>query len=270
MSSREMLIRHVSRWTILFEPLKCMHLLYLTTYKGQGPCIQCATLVYLCIRMKMLVVRWNLNEMHLFQESQASYIPNWLEYHRKPVTMILRLYSSIILVWDFCIILVFFTMQMLRSLYQMIRLPKRKSVAGEIVAVSVRGEGEALDHPNGDSLNQFHPADIRHQSWRGTWLGDSAGRIGCQGGLCWYQLHGKRHASEVHQRQWLHCPCIRMWSDEQERHHPDDECHREAVRSHHHVLPLLWSSQSKVTRHRTTANSDHAESECHLTLLGTY
>ncbi|XP_065095575.1 17-beta-hydroxysteroid dehydrogenase 13-like isoform X2 [Ochlerotatus camptorhynchus] len=85
-------------------------------------------------------------EMIIRHESQASYIPNWLECHRKPVTMILRLYSSVILVWDFCIIVVFFTMQMLRSLYQMIRLPKRKSVAGEIVAIfgTSRGVGRDL------------------------------------------------------------------------------------------------------------------------------
>ncbi|XP_062565953.1 17-beta-hydroxysteroid dehydrogenase 13-like isoform X3 [Armigeres subalbatus] len=82
----------------------------------------------------------------ILQDSQASYIPNWLECHRKPVIMILRLYSSLILLWDFFIILVYFAMQLLRSLYQMVRPPKRKPVAGEIVAIfgSSRGIGRDL------------------------------------------------------------------------------------------------------------------------------
>ncbi|XP_053696560.1 17-beta-hydroxysteroid dehydrogenase 13-like isoform X1 [Sabethes cyaneus] len=79
-------------------------------------------------------------------ESQASYIPTWLECHRKPVSMILRLYSSFILFWDFCIILVYFALQLVRSLYQMVRPPRRKSVAGEIVAIfgTSRGVGRDL------------------------------------------------------------------------------------------------------------------------------
>ncbi|EDS28566.1 short-chain dehydrogenase [Culex quinquefasciatus] len=72
-------------------------------------------------------------------DSQAPYIPDWLECHRKPVKMILRLYSSFILFWDFCIILVYFALQMLRSLYQFVKPPKRKSVAGEIVALAELG-----------------------------------------------------------------------------------------------------------------------------------
>ncbi|KAL9696447.1 hypothetical protein quinque_016026 [Culex quinquefasciatus] len=76
----------------------------------------------------------------------APYIPDWLECHRKPVKMILRLYSSFILFWDFCIILVYFALQMLRSLYQFVKPPKRKSVAGEIVAIfgTSRGVGRDL------------------------------------------------------------------------------------------------------------------------------
>lgn len=60
--------------------------------------------------------------------------------------MILRLYSTLILMWDCCVILAFFAMQVCRSLYQMIRVPKRKSVAGEIVAIfgSSRGVGRDL------------------------------------------------------------------------------------------------------------------------------
>lgn len=79
-------------------------------------------------------------------DSQAPYIPDWLECHRKPVKMILRLYSSFILFWDFCIILVYFMVQMLRSLYQFVKPPKRKSVAGEIVAIfgTSRGVGRDL------------------------------------------------------------------------------------------------------------------------------
>lgn len=60
--------------------------------------------------------------------------------------MILRLYASLILFWDFCVALVYFGMQLLRSLYQIVRPPKRKPVAGEIVAIfgSSRGIGHEL------------------------------------------------------------------------------------------------------------------------------
>lgn len=86
----------------------------------------------------------NLTLLYHLQDSQAPYIPDWLECHRKPVKMILRLYSSFILFWDFCIILVYFALQMLRSLYQFVKPPKRKSVAGEIVAVSIAGALKAI------------------------------------------------------------------------------------------------------------------------------
>ncbi|XP_055636237.1 17-beta-hydroxysteroid dehydrogenase 13-like isoform X3 [Toxorhynchites rutilus septentrionalis] len=60
--------------------------------------------------------------------------------------MILRLYSSFILLWDFCIILMLFAIQLLKSLYQWAKPPKRKSVAGEIVAIfgTSRGVGRDL------------------------------------------------------------------------------------------------------------------------------
>lgn len=87
-----------------------------------------------------------LGKSKFTKESQASYIPNWLECHRKPVTMILRLYASLILLWDFSVILLYFAMQLLRSVYQIVRPPKRKPVAGEIVAVfgASRGVGREL------------------------------------------------------------------------------------------------------------------------------
>ncbi|XP_058826104.1 17-beta-hydroxysteroid dehydrogenase 13-like isoform X1 [Topomyia yanbarensis] len=87
-----------------------------------------------------------MSSRKVISRNDTSYIPNWLEYHKKPISMILRLYSSFILFWDFCIILIYFALQLLRSLYQLVKPPKRKSVAGEIVAIfgTSRGVGRDL------------------------------------------------------------------------------------------------------------------------------
>ncbi|XP_053669937.1 short-chain dehydrogenase/reductase family 16C member 6-like [Anopheles nili] len=73
-------------------------------------------------------------------------LPAWLDCHRKPVSMILRLYAMLIFCWDVLIILVQLFLTLLRSVFHLVRPPKAKSLSGEVAAVvgSSRGVGYDL------------------------------------------------------------------------------------------------------------------------------
>uniref|UniRef100_A0A182K4D0 Carbohydrate kinase PfkB domain-containing protein n=1 Tax=Anopheles christyi TaxID=43041 RepID=A0A182K4D0_9DIPT len=72
-------------------------------------------------------------------------LPAWLNCHRKPVSMILRLYATLIFCWDVLIILVQFFLTLLQSLFHLIRAPKAKCLTGEVAAVVGSGRGVGYD-----------------------------------------------------------------------------------------------------------------------------
>lgn len=79
-------------------------------------------------------------------ESQTSFIPNWFEWHRKPIAMIIWLYGRIIMLYDFFTVIWLFIAQLFQSLLEIIQPPEPKSVEGEIVAIfgASRGVGREL------------------------------------------------------------------------------------------------------------------------------
>ncbi|XP_050070480.1 estradiol 17-beta-dehydrogenase 11-like [Anopheles maculipalpis] len=72
-------------------------------------------------------------------------LPAWLDCHRKPVSMILRLYATLIFCWDVFIILVQFFLTLLQSLFHLVRPAKAKSLTGEVAAVIGSGRGVGYD-----------------------------------------------------------------------------------------------------------------------------
>uniref|UniRef100_A0A182VWP4 Carbohydrate kinase PfkB domain-containing protein n=1 Tax=Anopheles minimus TaxID=112268 RepID=A0A182VWP4_9DIPT len=72
-------------------------------------------------------------------------LPAWLDCHRKPVSMILRLYATLIFCWDVLIILVQFFLTLLQSLFHLVRPAKAKSLTGEVAAVVGSGRGVGYD-----------------------------------------------------------------------------------------------------------------------------
>uniref|UniRef100_A0AAG5D5E5 Hydroxysteroid 17-beta dehydrogenase 11 n=2 Tax=Anopheles atroparvus TaxID=41427 RepID=A0AAG5D5E5_ANOAO len=72
-------------------------------------------------------------------------LPDWLDCHRKPVLMILRLYATLVFCWDVFIILVQFFLTLLKSLFHLVRPPKAKSLTGEVAAVVGSGRGVGYD-----------------------------------------------------------------------------------------------------------------------------
>lgn len=79
-------------------------------------------------------------------DSQTSFIPNWFEWHRKPVAMIIWVYGRIIMVYDFLTVIWLFMKQVCRSIFEVIvQPPEPKSVAGEVVAIFGTGRGVGYD-----------------------------------------------------------------------------------------------------------------------------
>uniref|UniRef100_A0A182SCV0 Hydroxysteroid 17-beta dehydrogenase 11 n=1 Tax=Anopheles maculatus TaxID=74869 RepID=A0A182SCV0_9DIPT len=72
-------------------------------------------------------------------------LPAWLDCHRKPVSMILRLYATLIFCWDVLIILVQFFLTLLQSFFHLVRPAKAKSLTGEVAAVVGSGRGVGYD-----------------------------------------------------------------------------------------------------------------------------
>uniref|UniRef100_A0A182P9A1 Hydroxysteroid 17-beta dehydrogenase 11 n=1 Tax=Anopheles epiroticus TaxID=199890 RepID=A0A182P9A1_9DIPT len=87
-----------------------------------------------------------MSRFHLSDSKESPRrLPAWLDCHRKPVSMILRLYATLIFCWDVLIILVQFFLTLLQSLFHQIRAPKAKCLTGEVAAVVGSGRGIGND-----------------------------------------------------------------------------------------------------------------------------